>query len=59
MTLTAEMVERRHSTIVDAFLTEDRRRRDYLQGKSLWPWLMVSQPTHVAPPRVGFPLNPP
>jgi len=30
MTLTAEMVERRHSTIVDAFLTEDRRRRGYL-----------------------------
>ena len=30
MTLTVEMVERRHSTIVDAFLTEDRRRRGYL-----------------------------
>jgi hypothetical protein len=28
--MNAEIVERRYSTIVDAFLTEDRRRRGYL-----------------------------
>ena len=30
MALNAEFVERRYQTIVDAFLTEDRRRRGYL-----------------------------